>query len=544
MTAKHAIAASEPGLPLVVQVGFAGSRRLFDLEAHPEVDAADFEAALQAGLRDRLSRLALELGLGDKHFLCGISQVAIGADTLFTRTCAELGILQRIFLPQPREDYLLAEGSDGPDFSEEQRETARGMLSSPHIIQERVVSDSPDRQKRFEDTNREIVRVSDVLVCLICADGSGKAGGTLELLRYAQKRRPVLEIRVTVGPDGKPAIDEQWHRRQEFKSPHLPQELANLNTDLTGVPETAAFCQVLKTFASQQARWQQRLFRIAALIIISTHVGASVLAVLAMKPHEPSASHGSMSAILLITELALLVIGWLGVHEFLHFSGATVVWGMARLVAEIGRSVIALTGVPGYLAHLFTLPIPASLRPLLRTLNVMHLRATRFLHEDDWTQRRDAYVAQRLAKPGLGQIEYYRNAWVRANSQLRSARWFFRAASVCAIGFTSLKLVAAEEYLPPLNEEFGRGEWQWFFGAMAILLPVFAVAALSLAAAFDLEARTHTYADTLEFLEGQKNRLENAESEREFADLAMEAETYLLGETVTWYSRRAFTGVA
>jgi hypothetical protein len=72
---------------------------------------------------------------------------------------------------------------------------------------------------------------------------------------------------------------------------------------------------------------------------------------------------------------------------------------------------------------------------------------------------------------------------------------------------------------------------------------VLAVAALSLAASLDLEALVHTYSDILAFLEKQEGWLTEAVSEREFAKLALETESHLLGETATWASRRSFKGV-
>jgi hypothetical protein len=80
-------------------------------------------------------------------------------------------------------------------------------------------------------------------------------------------------------------------------------------------------------------------------------------------------------------------------------------------------------------------------------------------------------------------------------------------------------------------------------GALAIVMPVLAVGALSLAASFDLEALVHTYGETLEFLEKQVGRLYGASSEREFTRLMLETEASLLGETATWASRRSFKSV-
>src|SRR5688572_4565999 len=129
-----------PGLPLVVQVGFAGSRALFDERTHPQVRVDDFSDAMLVDLKERLRALPSQLGLSERHFICGLSQLAIGADTIFTRALLELNWPQRFFLPQNRDDFLAAVGSDGkPDFDARQRDAARTLFESPHAIQERVV---------------------------------------------------------------------------------------------------------------------------------------------------------------------------------------------------------------------------------------------------------------------------------------------------------------------------------------------------------------------------------------------------------------------
>jgi len=80
-------------------------------------------------------------------------------------------------------------------------------------------------------------------------------------------------------------------------------------------------------------------------------------------------------------------------------------------------------------------------------------------------------------------------------------------------------------------------------GCFAIIYPVIAVAALSLAAAFDLEAKKHTSEERVAFLERQTGLLESAATAREFAKLLIETESRLLGETVNWHARRSFAGV-
>jgi hypothetical protein len=536
-TTDLSAAPTEPGLPLVVQLSFAGSRQLFDPTAQPGLDAAAFHDAVQRHLTERLRQLPAELGLGDRYFFCGLSQLAVGADTLFTRACRDLSWPQRFFLPQPREEFLSAVSSRGtPDFTDPQRDEARQLFASPHVIHERVASDSPDRHTRFQEVNLELVRVSDLVVCLMEAVAAGKAGGTRELVEEAnQRQRPLLEIRVQVGPKGQPVLTEEWHHRALFAAPRLPAELRGLRTKLTGIPAVADYCQPLKKFASRESRVKQTLFKITALIIIGTHLLATACAVIALKLHG-----SGVLPWLLGGELLLLALGF-GTHQYLHRTHAPRVWAMARLVAEIARSALALRQVPGYLGHLFTLPLPESLRGLLATLNVLHLRETRPLAATTWQARRQNYISTRLDDPESGQIDYYGDKLTKAARWLAVAGRAFVAGSICAFGATLGKLLLVCDCLPVHGAPQDTGVA--VLGVLALVLPVIAVAALSLAASFDLEARVHTYREMLAFLRSQKAHLNHAATERAFSRLALETEARLLGETASWYSRRAFTGV-
>ena len=80
-------------------------------------------------------------------------------------------------------------------------------------------------------------------------------------------------------------------------------------------------------------------------------------------------------------------------------------------------------------------------------------------------------------------------------------------------------------------------------GLIAIVLPLLAAGMLSWAASMDLEALVHTYEETLDFLDRQLLLLEQVKSRSEFDKLVVETEARLLGETLSWYYRRSFTGV-
>lgn len=531
-----------PGkLPVVVQLGFAGSRQLFAEDGLSKEQEDAFLATIEAHLTERLRRLPVDLHLGKRHFLCGISQVAIGGDTLFTRACRALEIPQRILLPQPLDEYLTATGSEGErDFSDDEQRTARELLTSPHVIHERVVSDAPDRHSRFEDVNLEIVRVSDVLVCLRRADVAGKTGGTSHLLELAVRyRRHILDIQVSI-QDGKPKFAETWHYEGDFTPPQLPPEIDAATLRLpsrpgSALPSVADFCGMLRKFTSSKSIEHRQLFKRAALVIIGAHVAATMLAVAVLLIHG-----AGLVPWLLSGEMALLAGGFL-MHFRLHHSRASRVWALSRLVSEVSRSVRAAGEVHLYLSYLFWLPFPPGIRPLLRTMNVLHLRSTRPKQEEPWQPKRDRYVWGRFRDPVNGQLVFYSRSLAKARRGLLCARTTFYACSFSAMSATLLKLFVLCHCLPMT---YGREDaWANLFGALAIVMPVLAVAALSLAASFDLEALVQTYGETLQFLEKQEGYLSGATSEREFSKLLIGTEGVLLGETATWASRRSFKEV-
>jgi len=73
-------------------------------------------------------------------------------------------------------------------------------------------------------------------------------------------------------------------------------------------------------------------------------------------------------------------------------------------------------------------------------------------------------------------------------------------------------------------------------GALAILLPVVAVAALSLVASRDLEARVHIYKELVAFLSDHVKRIERADSEHKNPLILASTlpDSMLTGFSTTW----------
>jgi hypothetical protein len=525
------------GMPLVIQIGFAGSRSLIDDESMTASEASHFEVQLTQHLCARLERLTTDLRAADQpFFFCGVSQLAVGADTIFTLACRSVGVAQRILLPEPLEDYLDAVSSSGvADFSQEQRRIARELLESSHIINHRVVSMAESRSERFEDVNLHIVRMSDVMVCMVRSGVEHKRGGTQDLIdRAHQHGKPVLEI--SVAPDdGRLQFSEVWHDLEKLKLPSLPRALRKLRmfppaTAVT-VPSPADYLNTLKSFTSAQAKKRSKTFFVAALIIIATHVGATVSAVISLQNSE------QLIMSLLILELLLLTLG-LAAHQFMRRFEPSHVWAVSRLIAETTRSVAALRELRAHLAYLFSLPFPSDLGPLLRTLDVLHLASAREPAGRPWQELRAEYLRCRLTGANA-QLDFYGRKSAESVRWFMSARWLFFVFWAGAVVAASIELLQSWHRLPPAAATL-----EHWCGPLAIVLPVLAVGAVSLAAAFDLEARAQTFDDMLSFLRRQMQFIENATSEREFAELVLETESRLLGETVNWLSRRSFAEVA
>jgi hypothetical protein len=512
-------------------------------------------------LTERLRNLPRELGIqAHSHFLCGISQIAIGADHAFTRACQELGIPQRISLPQPSDVYLAAEGSQGPDFDPQQKREAEALLASPHIIQETVVATTASRHVRFEEANIELVRQSDVMIAMVRDEDAsgGKRGGTWDVVRQARLRGvPVLVVRFRIS-GGVPVFEAKWEKDSPAGAggsalPSLPEVLQAVafESPMAGgqtIPPRDAYFDRIKNHCSQEANRFSKFFQSSAFLIIGTHTAATACALLALallKKKLPEVTYYSALVLLLAVEVALLCYGFFR-HHALHKQEAASRWAMHRLLSEAARSVIAFGRYHIGFDHFRSLHLPDPLSPLLRTMEILHLRSTRTDACTDWRECRDAYVTNRLTKP-KAQLDFYRDRAHKAEKQHHQAHVIFSVSSCIAILSTLAKLIFVIMVIAvdaPAFTETTQEIVKRSLGFFGVLLPVIAVAALSYAAAHDLEARAHTFSEMYEFLQRQTELLNQVQSEREFARLLHETETRLLGETVTWYSRRAFTGVA
>ena len=552
---------NQSSLPCVVQVGFAGPRILF--ENAPSGLKEQYQNEIRVHLVECLDGLSQKLGLNDNHFICGISQVAIGADTLFAEALAGRGDLHRVFLPNSQEEYLGAIGSQGPDFNESQKALSTQLLDSTNVAQVQAIPDSGSRHDRFRQVNAAICGASDFMIFLVENSAkNGLPGGTGEMVKRSSNEGKSYLLISYEETDDRIRFEDKWHLVEEQIIPSLPVELQHLNLPKLGetVPSIQEYCEPLKAMASEKSKSQRRFFQYASALVLLTHILATFFATFvlsypkyASKPNvtviavgqdaanNPKDNKSSTfeagyaaklvtKALFLLAELILLCAGWWW-HRTLHHSHTARNWATARVVAELARSIKTIQPKHIQLDYLFGLSLPFRFRFLLRTLNVLHLNSTRSANAE-WNQIRDQYLGERVKD----QIKFYQSAIEKDKRRLASLNNLFVFCTILAILATGTKLVLllAAPQIP-----LGR-----LLGIFAVLLPVLAVGGLSWANALDYQARIETFEEMLRFLRRQKQILPLADTNEEFEKLIQATEAELLGEVANWFSRRANINIA
>jgi hypothetical protein len=359
--------------------------------------------------------------------------------------------------------------------------------------------------------------------------------------RAARAGKAVLLLEVSM-VDGAPVLSP-WSvpalpgADAPFTPPGMPVELKGLALPAAkpgAWPNAGDYIESVRRFASAKTRQHSGGFRRAALTIIVLHIVATLLAAVAGKGEATW-----WVALLLAIELVLLGIG-LRTHQVLHRSLRVRSWATTRLLAETLRSMKSVSATAAPLDYPLALALPPSFAPLLRSAAVLHALDLR-RHPDgaDWVTQRARYLDERLTGT-QGQLRYFSQAARVSTQRFGWAHRGFWLFSVAAFAATAAKLASIAGMLPPALAPLAV-TWG---GLLAITLPVAAVGFLSWAAAGDLEARAATYAEMQSFLTRQVERLQAANSPRDFARAVHETELGILGENLGWFSRRLFRGVA
>ena len=542
--------------PIALHIGFSGSRQLFPPHLVDEA-LASVRASVIQQLVEKFGALRAELSLHSGYFFVGISQLAVGADSVFSDACAQAGIPLRVFLPQTRDEYLAGRGSKGADFNAQERLDAEARFEHPNVIQERVVSQARDRQTRFRECSFEILRLADVVITLKSDfAATGRAGGTDDFTEATKRHgKALFALTLKVNSNADLQVDCESIIPKKLDLPTLPDTLRRVSLLRNG------FTNQVKKQASHVSGALKLAFEKHMRVVIWTHVMATALAAAAVaisyavKGADGPLAYWLYSAVpwLLAIEVCALVWGFY-THRHLHHDSTTHRWAESRLIAEIARSTQTLgagtdivnkeerifAGQHSYLKHVFDLPLPSEFRALTRTLNALHLQATRPNRTAHWTGLRDRYVRERFdttETKNRGQIPYFSAELLLAETAVKRAnRWFYIYASLAIIA-TVAKLL-----LPYFGIQISgiAAVLSW----LAIVMPVLAVAVMSITANLDKDARVSTYKVMLGFLIAQRQRVVDAGTEPKFLRLQAETEGKILGEAVNWYFRRRFINPA
>ena len=539
-------------IPLVVHVGFSGSRRLFDKDL-PEEDLSRLESEVAAQLAVRLGELREHLKLSPSQFLCGVSQLAIGGDTAFARACGSQKLLHRLLLPLPLTRYITDVGADGsPDFTASEKTVAETLAAQPNVIEHRTVSTDEDRSQRFDEANLAILKLSDVAVCLERPDPDRRVGGTGDFAaRAVEMGIPLFRWQVTVR-DGhallsgaSDAIGSAPGVISAFPLRADGLRIRNRDDTSSGMLAATEYMGSIKEFTSRETRTRRWTFKLGAVGVIAFHAAATLLATMAAVFQRHSWMSDSLAA-LLAAELFLLGAG-LCLHGYLHRSGTARAWAVSRLLAEAMRSGQAMCTAHVAPQLWSRHQWPSDFQAVLRTCEVLALndqraRSPRVTSTLEFN--REAYVQGRILDKQSGQMVYYDREERAASRKLRSLNIVFYACIGVAICIAGHKLFLALATSPQALLDTLPSNLSDLKALAAIVLPVFAVGLLSWAAATDLEARVHTFRETRRFLEAQVHRFERTRTLSEFSGLVRQTESRLLNETIQWFSRRTFTGVS
>lgn len=549
---------AEPGVsqrvPLVVQIGISGTRLVVPQDLQSSVVQESYRAALQAEIRAYLEQLPRRLGGWDQHFPCAVSQLAIGVDTLALRATCELGWMHRIVLPRFPEEYFSATAEDGtPDFPGATREECEGLLHAPNVIDFDVVSTAAKRNDRFAEVNHHMARACDLLVFVVGEGSVGGPGGTGDLVERAQNRgMPYVLLRVRKEADGRLWLDAAEDELGAFEAPKAPHELDHAGEAAAGLCGVGCSAEELRSclrkVAEKTANRLRDGYLVNVRVVLVTHVAATALAVAAilLAGKDPVAWKLHIKAILLI-ELVVLSFGFWR-HHSLHKEHITASWAMCRLIEQVVDSATAMKGIPHSLRHFFSLPMPRSLRPVLRTLNVLHLQEV-----SRWEGNRPS-IKQYLNGRVASQADYHGDVLKKSGEKLQRMVLVFYSFSGLAILMTATKL-GKKLFGSPKSKVPGEGHSEGAgladlashsdlfsdtCGFLAVWSPVVAVAALTWAVASDLKARQATGREMQGFLKRFLDRNQHLEDGPIFHGVALETEARILGESANWYARRAF----
>ena len=476
-------------LPAVLAIGFTGHRNLKN------------EPRLRQQIRDFLR----EQKAAFEGVVYGVSSAASGGDQLFAENCLELEIPLRVLLPRPAEQFR-------EDFDEASWQRTERILKDAVSVE--VTGGNQSRKEQFYDCGIQTVAESQILVALWDGQPSRGAGGTQEIVAYAEKiGHPVAWVHSESGelqllnPGTVGQIES--HSELDFLNA-LPDEGVELPA---GSPRDLAVAWLRKV-DENASRFAPQARRVASIPIVYT-AAAAVLSGVA--PEVPAAAPWlAVSAVLGIVAIALPAALRLHTRQSL--------WARTRTAAEISRSVLVMWSTPA-LYEVIGDEVVTELSCLLRSLNYLKMEdgSRNNASLDDFRQE---YRRDRVAH----QIDYFSRQALRAKRQERQyefAGWVFGAlASLIAIAYlvTQTRWIAIQD-IPH----------QWIALTMSALFEI-ATMAGAFAGMKDCARRRRRYSELSDRLRHWDRQLEALHTWTSVLQVVERIERSLLVELFEWRS--------
>ena len=476
-------------LPAVLAIGFTGHRSLKD------------EHKLRQQIRDFLR----EQKGAFEGIVYGVSSAAAGGDQLFGESCLELEIPLRVLLPRPA-------GQFREDFDEAAWQRTERILKNAVSIE--VIGGNQSRKEQFYDCGIQTVAQSQLLVALWDGQPSRGAGGTQEIVSYAEKiGHPVAWIHSGTGELqmlNADAVEQiESHSELDFlnRLPDAGVELpAGSSRDLAG-----AWLQKVDENAN---RFAPQARRAASIPIVYTATAAVMSGV---APEIPGAAPWlGVSAVLGIVAIAL--------PAALRLHARQALWARTRTAAEISRSVLALWSTPT-LYEVIGAEVGAEISGILRSLNFLKMengsRNDAFL--DDFKQE---YRRGRVAH----QIDYFSREAARA---ARQERYYGAAGWVCG---ALASLIAAAYLVTRIHwMEVREIPHQWIALTMSTLFEI-ATMAGAFAGMKDCARRRRRYSELSDSLRRWDRQLDALHTWTSVLQVVKRIERALMVELFQWRS--------
>jgi len=484
-------------LPAVLAIGFTGHR---SLQNEPK-------------LRQMVVDYLRQQKAASPWTVYGVSSAAAGGDQIFAESCLELEVPLRVLLPKPVEHFR-------NDFNPESWQRTEKILERAVSVE--VTGNRNEGKEQYYDCGIQTIAESQLLIAIWDGQPSRGAGGTQDIVSYAEKiGHPVVWIHSVTGE--LKTLNEAAARRMRI---HPELDFLNGLPDMGITPASGsskdlalAFLQKLDENANRVAPQTRRL---ASIPIVYT-AAAAVLSGVA--PEIPSAAPWLvLSAVLGIVAIAL--------PEVLRLHARQALWARTRTAAEISRSVLSLWNTPT-LYNVIGPELISDLAGILRSMNFLKMddRRRKGSSLDDFkTEYRRDRVAHQMA--------YFSRQAARAEKQehrLQTVSW------ICGV----LAILTAFGYL------ITRTRWitvqdvphQWIALVMSSLFEI-ATMAGAFALVKDSARRRRRYREMSDCLCQWDKQLDALRTWNSVLQVAEQIERALLVELLEWRSIVLAAGLA